>query len=202
MKHKKTLKDRGFTLLETVVVMGIAAIITGIAVYGFQNIKSSTKIRTNTSDVYGDMLSTQIASLTKKRMFFIVFGANNYTTYEDTYNAASPTSTEGDGILQTAQDANIGTYPKNPYYTIVLTTRNAANTNDSVAACDNTICFDSQGLFSFYKTSNNLLYGLKAIIHFNFTNLSVAPEYSCIVIEKTRILKGEWISANNVCAAK
>jgi len=181
MEKIKIVNDRGFTLVEMIVVMIIMACVATIALWGFQKQIKSTSIRTQTSDLYADLLSAQINALTKKRTYFVVFGATTYDIYEDT----SPTP-NGNGTLETASDQKLGGFPKTTKYNISLLG------GDGTTACGTTISFDTQGLASVYQ----------AIVRFNFTSTEVQPEYDCITIDKTRILKGAWDSANTVCATK
>lgn len=211
------LKDKGLTLVELLIVIVIIAALGAISIWYIKGIKQSTSIRKQTSDLFSDLTSTQISALTNKKTYFVQFGTNptdkieRYSIYEDTNPAP-----DGDGLLDSS-DTRLGGFPKKTTpYNIKVTTKDGSTacTDPSILGATapatmtdisggivtnvkTTISFDTQGLANVYK----------AIILFKYLTTDVAntvtkPEYDCIVIEKTRILRGAWDSVNKICAEK
>jgi prepilin-type N-terminal cleavage/methylation domain-containing protein len=161
------MRQDGFSLIELIVVMGILVILVSIAGYYGHDALVGSQAENQTREMFSDLMNARVSAMQKNRVFFVTLAANQYAIYEDTYNAASPTSLDGDGNLQAGNDRLVKqkatTYA---LYSFGTTTFNFA----PCGTCD-------------------LSSGPTNTIHIVSTS---APSFDCIILSTTRLLMGKW----------
>lgn len=97
-------KQKGFSLIELIIVIAIIAIISTIAVYSWQRYVTNTNLRTAVRDVASDILLYKQRAVSESRQYQITFdsGANTYTIGQ--WNAGTGVF----DIIQTKSPSTLG----------------------------------------------------------------------------------------------
>lgn len=165
------MKDTGFSLIELIVVIAIISILLAIAAISGSSWLQRYYVENQTKEMYADLMNARVSALQRNRPFFVKMAPNQYAIYEDTYSAATPTSPEGDGLLQTANDRLV--MQKTIRYTL----------NSSIDITATNIVFSTNGLAFPDGTT----------IWFTST---ADPATDCIALSTTRILMGKKNGTN------
>jgi prepilin-type N-terminal cleavage/methylation domain-containing protein len=167
------MKNRGFALTELLAVLAILGILLGIATISGRDWLQRYRVEGQTKEMYADLMNARVSAMQRNRMFFVTLAENQYAIYEDTYNASTPTSPEGDGVPQTANDR------------LVMQKTFQYSLNAGFPAG---FIFNSNGLFSPELGETTL----------SFTS-TANPLSDCIVLSTTRILMGKM---NGTCVTQ
>ena len=159
--------------MELIVVIAILSILMAIATITGRDWMERYKVASQTKEMYADLMNARASAMQRSRMFFVTLAANQYAIYEDTYSASIPSSPDGDGILQTANDRPVT--QKTLQYTL--------NANINIATTN--VNFSTNGLASPDPTT----------IWFTST---ANPPSDCITLSTTRILMGKYDGTNCV----
>jgi prepilin-type N-terminal cleavage/methylation domain-containing protein len=94
------MENRGFSLLEVLVVIGIIGIITAIAIPNYNNSMDKAKIEKQTKELHSVIVTARLAAMQDKRPGAIFFGPKQYiyrvytsfdhTTFDKTASLTSP----------------------------------------------------------------------------------------------------------------
>ena len=85
MRHRTDNEGRGgFTLLEIMIVIAILGIVAVIGVTNFGGSWRSTGWRTETKQIYADLMDARGRAMQRNRMFFVQIRRDGYQTREDT----------------------------------------------------------------------------------------------------------------------
>lgn len=165
--------EKGFTLVEALIVVAIIGVMAMIAVPNFKRIAEAMRVEEETKRVYVDITGARSRAVITKRSAFVDFsaGANRVRTFEDTDPAPN-----GNGALSAAADH--------------LLANNALTHSVDRAGLGGatTITFDPDGV----TTANGF-----------FRLLSpVNADYDCVRVEPTRIRLGKYDSTADACNAK
>ncbi len=176
-----TMKDRGVTLVELMVVIAIIAVLMVALGFNYVGWMGAYKIEKETKDVYADLLSARSMAITRGQNYFMDFPtATTYRLIEDRNNNA--VSDPGPDVTD---DAILPTYPKTVEHAITWNT-------------GGTMVIDKRGIMT------------PGTICFAALNAQTEPDYDCVVIAETRvnmgklatqIFSGGLCNATN-CAAK
>lgn len=82
MINDKWKLQRGFTLVELVVSMGILAIIFAISTIALSNIIPNTSKNTTSDSIINDLKSQQTEAMTKDSNYGVHFETNSYTLFK------------------------------------------------------------------------------------------------------------------------
>jgi prepilin-type N-terminal cleavage/methylation domain-containing protein len=171
------MKQRGFSLIEMLVVIAIAGILAGLSIANFTGLTRKYNVDNEVRGIYSDLANVRILAMNKNRTHFVSLAATGYTAYDD--NSPAP---DGDGVMTVGSDS------------VVLTSNKALNLS-TVKAQDfysidwngtNPIAFNSRGICTTPGTI--CVYS------------TVQPLYDCISISATRIRLGK-LSAQGSCSA-
>jgi prepilin-type N-terminal cleavage/methylation domain-containing protein len=168
------LNNKGFTLIELVIVVTIIGILTTALSFSFQGWISGYKVESQIKELHIDLMNARAMTMKSNRMHFVDLTATQYTLYEDTN-----TPPDGDGIPDIANDNPVS--QKNLETSYPITWSDAADTS---------IEFDTKGLSSADK-----------II---CSNTTADADYNCIIITATRINMGQLatkITSGGACDA-
>jgi prepilin-type N-terminal cleavage/methylation domain-containing protein len=143
MEGKKNLgnNQRGFTLIEVIMVVILLLIICGIAFQGFNRMSINSSLRTAARDIASDFQLTRQRAMAESATLTITFDPGNHTYTVPTPGGGSLTKTlasYGSGITinSITTDAAIGFQPRgtttSPPGVIVLTNSRASTATISI----------------------------------------------------------------------
>ena len=164
-------KEDGVTLIELIIVISVIAILVVALGFEYRNWMGRYRVENQIKQMHVDFMNARTRAMMMNRMHFVTEAANAYTIYEDTNPAP-----DGDGILQTATDTRLPTYPKSVEYAIIW------------REPGNQINFDRRGMIA-----------PAGSIHLTST---VDADYDCLEISQTRINMGKWDAGNKKCTEK
>ena len=167
------MKNSGFSIMELIFVIAILSTLMAIATLSGHAWMERYQMEGQVKQMYADFMSARASAMQRSRMFFMTLAANQYAIYEDTYSASIPSSPDGDGILQTANDRPVT--QKTLQYTL--------NANINIATTN--VIFSANGLASPDPTT----------VWFTST---ANPASDCITLSTTRILMGKYNGTNCV----
>jgi len=96
-RHRGAAHARGFTLVEVVIVVAIAAILLGIGVPSMRNVIITTRIKNASFDAYASILAARSEAITRNTTVTMTPAGGNW--------AAGWTTTDGGGNTLKTQNA-------------------------------------------------------------------------------------------------
>ena len=176
-------RQKGFSLVELLVVISIIGILSGIAFISIGTMRARYAVEKTIKDLYTDLMNSRVSAMQRNRPHFVVFTPVQYTVYEDT----APTP-DGDGNLDAGADAKIQTVDLDPSYPIAYP---AGWTGVDVFQ------FNAKGLVP--KNVTGSPKGINGVVTIN-VNTTVVAEYDCLLISQIKLTLGKMNGAN--CAEK
>lgn len=179
MYHESCImkNNDGVTLIELIVVISVIGILVVALGFTFQGWRGRYNVESQMREMYMDLMNARANAMQKNRMYFVDLPPaqpTQYTIYEDTYDAANPTYTDGDRILQTGSDRQV--LQKTTSYTIVPAFLPVGDTR--------------------FNLNKNGLVSHNGTIRLSST---VSPDYDCIVLSAIRINMGKWNTTTSKC---
>ena len=92
----------GFTLVEILIAVAIAGILTVLAISAFEGFNEKYRVEGETKQLFADLMDARGRAMQRNRAVFVQIGANRYNTYEDTDPAP-----DGDGLLDNTADTPV-----------------------------------------------------------------------------------------------
>lgn len=92
----------GFTLVEILIAVAIAGILTVLAISAFEGFNEKYRVEGETKQLYADLMDARGRAMQRNRAVFVQIGADRYNTYEDTDPAP-----DGDGVLDNTADTPV-----------------------------------------------------------------------------------------------
>jgi prepilin-type N-terminal cleavage/methylation domain-containing protein len=164
LKITKTA-DRGFTLLELIIVMSILTILIAIAAMPVKNWIDKSRAEGQLRTLHADLLQTRAKAMQENKQYFVVINANNYQIVKD----ANENGTNDDPVV--AQKALF--YPATSSSALVVD-----------PAWSLTLIMDPRGVLSTSLSSLNIA------VNIFFDTANAKPEYDCFQLYATRINLG------------
>lgn len=98
--------EQGYSLTELIVVIGLIAVITAIAVPAFNRYSANANLRTAARDVASDLFTMRERAAAENRQFMVQFsvGGNSYTLNQGTSSGAPWTSIQTKSLTAVASD--------------------------------------------------------------------------------------------------
>jgi type IV fimbrial biogenesis protein FimT len=75
--------SKGFSLIELMTVIGILAILAGVAIPGLISWRHNAQLRRATQDVYSNLQKAKVEAARRNTAITITFSSNNYVVYVD-----------------------------------------------------------------------------------------------------------------------
>ncbi len=182
------MRDRGFTLIEIVMVVAVFAVLVTVLSFEFIGWQGKYKVESQVKSMYSDLTDARVRAMRVKRThFFYLLSPTSYTLYDDTADGVNVLP-DGDGGLQDTgtSDTQIPSFPRTVESALNL---NGAAPSGSVPA--DVIGFSARGLA--------LQEGTICV----FTDSDgdgeseSNPDFDCIVITRTRTNIGQLNSQNS-----
>lgn len=111
----KKVKNKGFSLIEIVVVLSIISILSFAFMYDFKGWIGRYRVESQIKEMYTDLINARTRAMQRGRMHFITNTNSTYAVYEDTNPAP-----DGNESLETGSggDTLLPKFPKNLTYLV------------------------------------------------------------------------------------
>jgi prepilin-type N-terminal cleavage/methylation domain-containing protein len=87
------MKNRGFSLVELLVVIALIGILLSLATFGFSQYSRKSQITNQTRVLYGDLMEYRAKALYEKKNWTFKISAASYGIYSSTNTSVAPVST-------------------------------------------------------------------------------------------------------------
>ncbi len=87
------MKNRGFSIVELVVVIGIIGILLSLATFGFSQYTRKSQIASQTKLLYGDLMEYRVKAMYEKKNWTFKISAAGYGIYSSANTSVAPVST-------------------------------------------------------------------------------------------------------------
>jgi type II secretion system protein H len=176
-------RNRGFTIIELLLVIGIIGIMAAIAIPNFTNFMRKNRIDNQMKRIYADLMNARVMAMTRNMTHFVVFNWNSdtsqYAVIADTngnnQRDAIPTDTQL--LMRSGPDR----VPFS-FFNIVNPNENMGNAG---MAAPTTIAFNARGMATQTGT-----------IRINVSGIT--PSRDCVTVSMARITLGKWIGGDCV----
>lgn len=154
--------NRGFTIVELVLVLAILGTLLGIAVISGNALINRYRVETQIRTMYVDFMSARTNAMQKNRMYFITLTSNQYQIYEDR-DQTNVNLPYGDGSFLPASDK--------------LVMQKDLGQHGMTWNNSSTMTFDTRGLMNGSERTGRV-------------TINFGAAYNCISISSTRIRIG------------
>ncbi len=194
--------NKGFTMIETIVVLVIVSIIVGLMVSQFSGTTTKIEIEVGIKKMYGDLMEAKSKAYSERKTYGLYWSAPTavaqYEFRVDTDNDGSITNSGGYSTVRTVTVEKVTLINKEGVNAIPFAIKGSLDTAgygnidatfySECRACDHvTSGCDPEDIATTCQTYDTTS---------DCSNPDY-PEYSCIVVTLTRIKMGKW--CNNVC---
>ncbi|MGW8273091.1 MAG: GspH/FimT family pseudopilin [Thermodesulfovibrionales bacterium] len=182
------MTDRGYTLIELLIVLAIIAILLIALAMSYQGWRGKYRVESQTQQLYTDLMEARARAMQRNRAHFVDFTTRTtYAAYDDDSDGAAKVP-DGDGLLQTGTGASADTrlpgYPKTVEYQMTY------GTSGQTAA---QIDMDRRGIIT--AVLGGAASPSLTICLFTDTDGDGAsdldPDYDCLAVSETRINMGK-----------
>ncbi len=182
-------KDYGFSVIELLIVICVVAIIAALAGIEYSRWISKYRVEREIREMRADLVNARGRAMMRYRMHFVTLTTTGYSIYEDTYDAGAGTLTpDGDHVLQTASDNRISQTSLNSRYPITWSGTTAqVDFNQKGFAQGYCSATTARACFSAGDCPAGETCSIPRTI---CSNTNFGAEYTCIVIDATRISLG------------
>jgi prepilin-type N-terminal cleavage/methylation domain-containing protein len=167
--------DKGFTMVELLIVIAIMGIATAIAVPNLTNLVRKSRIENQARRIYADLANARNMAMNRNMMHFFRFNVNSYGVYADTSRTGGNFETYNIGDTQVLQRSGLDKVP--------FTFTGAVPANENVGGTQ--VSFNSRGLASQQGT---VCIGSATVV--------TQPSVNCVVVALTRTRIGQISNAN------
>lgn len=108
-------KCAGFTLVELLIAVAIAGILTVLAVSAFEGLNEKYRVEGETKQMFADLMDARGRAMQRNRSYFVRITTSGYQTYED----SSP-APDGNGVFDSTADALVANVAVRHAITAVL----------------------------------------------------------------------------------
>lgn len=179
--------NKGFNLIELLIVLAIMGIAAVIAVPNMANLVRKNRIENFTRRIYSDLMNARIMAMDRNMMHFIRINTatNSYEVYADTSNIGTNYGKYDAGDTRVLQRSG----PDLVSFTFTGAKPANEQIEDTFTSPDHTAVFNARGLA---ENSGTICVGQKTV--------KVWSSVNCIVVNLTRIRLGR-IDYNETCNA-
>jgi len=177
--------NKGFNLVELLIVIAIMGIAAAIAVPNMTNLVRKNRIENFTRRIYSDLMNARVMAMNRNMMHFVRINTatNSYEIYADTSNAGTNFENYDGGDTRVLRRGGPDLVP----FTFTGAKPSNEQIEDTFTSPDHTAVFNARGLAGNLGT---VCVGQKTV--------KVWPSVNCIVVNLTRIRLGR-IDYNETC---